>query len=75
MKSNFDILRLKELLKDFYAVIGIRISIFDDEFCRVAEYPENPPAFCATIRKKPSGLEECMKCDRAAFIRASMRMK
>ena len=71
MKSNFDILRLKELLKDFYAVIGIRISIFDDEFCRVAEYPENPPAFCATIRKKPSGLEDCMKCDRAAFIRAS----
>ena len=71
MKSKFDTLQLKEFLKDFYAVVGIRISVFDDEFNLVTEYPEDPPAFCATIRRKQHGLEACMKCDREAFMRTS----
>lgn len=70
MKSKFDALQLKEFLKDFYAVVGIRISVFDDEFNLVTEYPEEPPAFCAAIRKLPHGLEACMACDREAFLRA-----
>ena len=69
MKSNFDALRLKQLLKDFYAVVGIRISVFDDRFDLVAEYPEEPPEFCAIIRRQKAGLEACTRCDRAAFMR------
>ena len=71
MKSKFDALRLKEFLKDFYAVVGIRISVFDEEFNLVTEYPEYAPEFCATIRKRTSGLEACRKCDREAFVRTS----
>ena len=71
MKSNFDASRLKQFLKDFYAVVGIRISVFDDEFTLVTEYPETPPAFCAQIRKQQSGIEACIKCDREAFMRTS----
>ena len=50
MISSFDIVNLKSLLQDFYAVVGIRISIFDDEFRLVTEFPTEPPAFCANIR-------------------------
>lgn len=70
MKSTFDAERLKQLLKDFYTVVGIRISVFDDEFNLVTEYPETPPFFCAVIREKKEGLSACKECDRAAFLRA-----
>jgi len=70
MKSTFDAERLKQLLKDFYTVVGIRISVFDDEFNLVTEYPETSPLFCAIIREKKEGLVACKECDRAAFLRA-----
>ena len=37
MIGAFDKGRLYELLKDFYTVVGIRISVFDDEFHPVTE--------------------------------------
>ena len=30
MISVFDVEKLKKLLKDFYAITGIRITVFDD---------------------------------------------
>lgn len=71
MKSNFNALQLKEFLKDFYTVVGIRISVFDEEFNLVTEYPEEPPAFCASIRKRQAGRDACTRCDREAFMRTS----
>ena len=71
MKSKYDALQLTEFLKDFYTVVDIRISVFDDEFNLVAEYPEEPPAFCAIIRRSAQGLAACKRCDREAFERAS----
>lgn len=70
MKSTFDAERLDGLLKDFYNVVGIRISVFDDEFNLVTEYPKEAPDFCAAIRKKKEGVIACKECDKAAFIRA-----
>ena len=70
MTSNFDIQKLQSVLKDFYTAVGIRISIFDDEFNPVIEYPESLPAFCRNIRQSAAGLSACKDCDRAACLRA-----
>ena len=73
MTSNFDIQKLQSVLKDFYAALGIRISIVDDEFNPVIEYPESLPAFCRNIRQSSAGLSACKDCDRAACLRAQKR--
>lgn len=75
MLSYFDKPNLDRLLKDFHTVVGIRISVFDDKFNLVAEYPENPPEFCAGIRATQKGLNACRDCDRAAFSRAKNLQK
>lgn len=70
MISTFDKSRLEELLKNFYLAIGIRISVFDDSFNNVTEYPPQLPDICAHIRSCPAGAEACRQCDREAFMRA-----
>lgn len=70
MKSVFDMEKLEKLLKDFYAAVGIRISVFDERFCLVTEYPKEAPAYCSYVRTTPAGREGCAKCDYAACERA-----
>ena len=70
MKSVFDMEKLERLLKDFYAAVGIRISVFDDAFNLVTEYPKEAPRYCSYIRSVASGRAGCERCDREAFARA-----
>ena len=70
MKSVFDMEKLERLLKDFYAAVGIRISVFDDGFNLVTEYPKEPPRYCSYIRTAPLGREGCKRCDYEACARA-----
>lgn len=67
MISFFDVENLDKFLKNFYVAVGIRISVFDDEFRLVTEYPKNAPEFCSLIRTKEVGREGCKNCDIAAF--------
>ena len=46
MISTFDITKLNALLKDFYNLTQIRITIFDENFHELAAYPENIAPFC-----------------------------
>lgn len=55
---------------DFYKIVGIRISVFDDEFNLVTEYPKTAPEFCKNIRKSAEGEAACRQCDKAACLRA-----
>jgi len=70
MKSVFDMEKLERLLKDFYAAVGIRISVFDDDFRLVTEYPREAPRYCSYIRSVEAGRLGCEKCDLEAFHRA-----
>lgn len=70
MISSFDKEALFTLIKDMYTVIGIRISVFDDEYNMVTEYPVEAPAICALVRSTPQGLNACKVCDRMACERA-----
>lgn len=70
MVSSFDIHNLNKLLKDFYTAVGIRISIFDDEFKMVTEYPKDAPLFCKMIRESVAGETACHICDKQACEQA-----
>lgn len=70
MNSVFDVQNLDRLLQDFYAIVKIRIAIFDNAFRLVSEYPKSAPKYCALIRSTKRGEEGCRRCDEAACMRA-----
>lgn len=73
MISSYDVESLDKFLKNFYTAVGIRISVFDDEFRLVTEYPKQPPKFCALIRSVEAGRAGCRNCDISAFQQAKKK--
>lgn len=73
MRTSFDIEKLSAFLKSFYTVTGIKISVFDDEFNNIIEYPTPIIEYCSLIRRTEQGTEGCRNCDIAAFKEAKRR--
>lgn len=65
-----DILGIDSVLKDFYTISGIRISIHDTEFNEIYSYPSEPTTFCKCIQENASVKFDCQKNDIAAFTKA-----
>ena len=66
MISIFDLEKLRGLLKDFYAISHIRITVFDENLTELVSYPEKVAPYCAVIRGTSKGFDSCMDCDREA---------
>ena len=47
MISIFDLEKLRGLLKDFYAISHIRITVFDENRNELVSYPEKVAPYCA----------------------------
>ena len=75
MISVFDVEKLQKLLKDFYAISGIRITVFDDSMRELVAYPTQVAPYCALIRESTEGLNACMNCDRQACRTAAEKKK
>ena len=60
-------LRINSILKDFYAISGIRISLHDTEFNEIFSYPKEPSEFCRSVQKFDYVLQDCHKNDQTAF--------
>ncbi|WP_195421346.1 PocR ligand-binding domain-containing protein [Faecalicatena contorta] len=74
MISSFDISKLHSLLKDFYNLTKIRITVFDDAFHELTSYPDEIAPFCQIIRSSSAGAAICHECDaRACKIAAKKR--
>ena len=73
MPSSFDITSINKFLQSFYKAVGIRISVFDNEFNLVTEYPLNLPEYCSLIRSNTRGANGCRKCDISALETAKKR--
>lgn len=73
MVSVFNVEQLQELLKDFYRIANIRITVFDRDLTELVSYPENCAPFCQLIRGTQEGRSACTACDRAACAAASKR--
>lgn len=66
MISTFNLAKLNSLLKDFYTITRIRITVFDETFRELAAYPEQVAPFCQLLRTDEQALSECRKCDARA---------
>ena len=60
-------LEINGILKDFYAISGIRISIHDTEFNEIYSYPQKKSVLCSYIQQKSAVLNECKQNDYKAF--------
>lgn len=73
MLSVFDLDTLRDLLKDFYTISNIRITVFDETMKELVSYPPEVAPYCSVIRGTRAGIEACMKCDRDACERATKK--
>lgn len=71
MISVFDVEKLRELLKDFYALTKIRIMVYDENFRELCSFPEQRAPICQLIRTNLQADEACRNCDAAACRAAS----
>ena len=71
MVTNFDLTKLHSLLKDFYNLTKIRITVFNEEFVELVSYPEQNAPICQLIRTDDDGKKNCKKCDEEACKRAA----
>ena len=73
MISVFNTEQLQDVLRDFYNITQIRITVFDDRFQELVSYPEYRPEFCQIIRSCEAGSCGCAQCDQNACRIASQR--
>jgi len=71
MISTFNLVKLKELLKDFYNLTQIRITVFSKTFEELVAYPEEIASFCQILRQDKIADLKCRECDQNACKIAS----
>ena len=75
MISAFDLTKLRNLLRDFYEITHIRITVFDENRNELISYPEEIAPFCKIVRSCETGRLACATCDREACARAAKQRK
>lgn len=73
MISAFNLEKLKSLLRDFYTLSNIRITVFNDQFQELVAYPPQISRICQIIRTDREAWNSCIRCDREACRIASAR--
>ena len=71
MLSVFNLDKLYELLKDFYRIAQIRITVFDSDLHELVSYPKDIASVCQLIRSSSAGIDACANCDRSACAEAA----
>ena len=71
MRPVFDLEKLNRLLRDFYEITKIRITVFDEQFAELTAYPQALSPLCRIVRDTDAGRCACRKCDTAACTRAA----
>ena len=71
MLSSFNYEKLNAVLRDFYTLTGIRITIFDEELNELTSCPQEMAGICRYIRSNQDAEKACRACDRAACLKAS----
>lgn len=62
-----ELIQIESIMKDFYAISGIRISLHDTEFNEIHSYPKHLSKFCSNIQEFPNAKASCIESDRTAF--------
>ena len=66
-KNMLKEIEINSILKDFYDISGIRISIHDSEFNEIYSYPKDTTPFCHKLQQNPEIYKDCLKNDADAF--------
>ena len=67
--------KLTAILKDFYTLTGIRITIRDSENNIIFSYPDEDSPFCKFMRKNDEFNKKCLECDAGGFARCDKSEK
>lgn len=51
--------KLTELIKAFYNLTGIKVAVYDSQFCEIISYPENDSPFCTMIHQNKLSCRKC----------------
>lgn len=62
--------KLKEVLRSFYTLTGVRIAVLDEWYNEIAAFPEQICALCRRMRADEKTDALCKRSDREAFLRA-----
>ncbi len=62
-----NLLEINNILRAFYKVSGLRISIHDTEFNEIYAYPQKSSPYCAVILSDLYNKKECIRNDKNAF--------
>ncbi|MBE5787439.1 MAG: helix-turn-helix domain-containing protein [Clostridiales bacterium] len=58
--------RMQELMKSFYTLTGMTMSVIDLNGSLITGYPTTCP-FCHMMRQNPAFMQRCMQCDKEHF--------
>lgn len=75
MRSVFNVTKLRDLLKDFYQITHIRITVFDENRTEIVSYPDQIAPFCQIVRSTETGRIACASCDQNACNLAASHRK
>lgn len=67
MALDFNLIELKNLMKDFYTLTGIKIVLFDSEYHELLAYPDSNCSFCQYMKEHPATRKLCEKSDLQSF--------
>ncbi len=71
MEYKFNIEILKEVLKNFYSISKITMSIWDSNFNQLAFYPKPMALICEKVKSCSAGKRKCLDFDIAACNKAA----
>lgn len=54
---------LESLLKNFYLISGMNMTIFDTQMHVIASYPKRKCKFCTILEKSDQAKQQCHQCD------------
>ncbi|MCM1123054.1 MAG: PocR ligand-binding domain-containing protein [Eubacterium sp.] len=58
---------LKELMRDFYILTGIKIVIFDSEYQEILSYPDSHCSFCSLMHSTEATRKKCIRSNENSF--------
>lgn len=75
MTTYVDEKQLEDVLKQFYIVTGLKVTVFDDKHNVLAEYPKEHCAFCSYINMVAASKELCEQSNWNAFDKCKKNRK
>ncbi len=63
----YNLAQMRELLRDFYNLVGLKVCIYDSDEEELSFYPEKLSPFCELLRQDGEMDKRCKQCDRHAF--------